>query len=187
MLEKLPLSEDASGSVVRFYCIEHSGAPVARNFGFEKSSGEYLFFCDADVIFLHKNALQKMVDILDNNSDKAFAYSKFKFGWKEFKSFEFNIEKLKQTSYISTMSMLRRKDFPRWDESLRKFQDWDLWLTIVENNGQGIFIPEVLWQAKTKGTMSKWMPSFFYKFKFLKSVKEFENAKEIVKKKHKLE
>ena len=171
---------------VKFYRIGHKGAPAARNFGFSKSKGKYLFFCDADVVFLDKYALQKMVDALENNPDKAFCYSAFKYGWKKFPCGPFDAGRLRQNNYISGMSLIRREYFPGWDESLKKFQDWDLWLTIMEHGGQGIFIPEILWQCKVGGTMSKWLPRFLYKLKFLKSVKEFEKAKSIIKKKHNL-
>ena len=144
--------------------------------------------------FLKKDSLQKFVDALDN-SNATFAYSKFKFGWKKFPCGEFNIEKLKQNNYISGNSIIRREFFPLqeggqagWDESLKKFQDWDLWLTIVEKGGKGIFIPEYLWKCKAGGTISSWLPGVkfnFYKFfKNNKKVLEFEKAKEIIKKKH---
>jgi len=169
-----------------FYRIEHGGAPKARNFGFSKSSGEYLLFLDADVCWLDNLALQKMVDVLDSNPDMSFVYSSFKFGWKTFPCGKFSSDRLKENNYISGNSMLRRVAFPGWDESLKRFQDWDLWLTIVENGGRGQLIPEVLWQAQTGGTMSKWLPSFLYKLPWLKSVKEYNAAKKIIKDKHNL-
>ncbi|MFC1622639.1 glycosyltransferase family A protein [Patescibacteria group bacterium] len=184
-----------------YYKIEHGGAPRARNFGFEKSSGEYVFFCDADVVFLKPDALQKFVDVLYNNSEIDFAYSQFKFGWKKFKCFEFNIEKLKQNNYISANSIIRRSALEKisnntclperhgpWDENLKKFQDWDLWLSLIKKGSSGKLIKEVLWKAKSSGTMSKWLPgekfNFYKFFPNAKNVQEFEKAKEIIKKKH---
>jgi glycosyltransferase involved in cell wall biosynthesis len=179
---------------IEFYKIEHSGAPAARNFGWQKSSGEYVFFCDADVVFLKNDALEKMIKVLDENKNKAFCYSRFKFGWKKFSCYEFNAEELKKNNYISTMSLIRREWLQKlgekpWDESLKKFQDWDLWLSIVERGGEGILIPKYLWRARTGG-MSKWLPGEkfnFYKFlPWFKDVKKFEEAKKIVMEKHKL-
>jgi len=180
-------------SNLKSFRIFHGGAPKARNFGFEKSTGEYIFFCDADIIFLKKDSLQKFVDVLDKNSEIDFVYSQFKFGWKKFKCFDFDIEKLKQNNYISGNSIIRRSALEKleinkpWDENLKKFQDWDLWLSLIENGSSGKLIKEVLWQAKSNGTMSKWLPSFFYKmFPNNKSVQRFYKAKEIIKKKHNL-
>ncbi|MDD5290315.1 MAG: glycosyltransferase family A protein [Patescibacteria group bacterium] len=178
---------------IQYFKTVHSGAPAARNFGFQKSSGEYVFFCDADVVFLKTDALEKMIKILEENPNKAFCYSSFKFGWKKFPGVKFDAEKLKQNNYISTMSLVRRAwlekistDKP-WDESLKKFQDWDLWLSIVENGGEGILISDYLWQAHSHGTMSAWLPSIFYKiFRSSNKVKKYEEEKTIVMKKHKL-
>ena len=77
-----------------------------------------------------------------------------------------------------------------WDESLKKFQDWDLWLTMLEQNHKGKWISEVLFTAQTGGTMSNWLPSFIYKIPWdkigwkPKTVKKYEEAKEIIRKKH---
>jgi len=103
-------NDNKSGAVmtIKKYRIAHSGASAARNFGFLKSSGQYVFFCDSDVIFLKNNALEKMIKMLEENPDKAYSYSSFKYGWKTFKYGEFDAEKLKQNNYISTMSMIRR-------------------------------------------------------------------------------
>lgn len=170
---------------IAFYQQAHAGAPKARNFGFSQSHGAYLFFCDADVTFLDKNALQIMVQALEKNPEADFCYSGFKLGWKKFWCVPFAAEKLKKNNYISSMALLRRAAFPGWDESLKKFQDWDLWLTITERGGQGLALPQVLWRATTGGSMSRWRPKIFYKlFKNNQLVKEFDRAKEIVQKKH---
>lgn len=185
-----------SDSKISYYKIEHGGAPKARNFGFAKSKGRYVFFCDADVVFLKKDAWQKFVDVLDKNPEIDFVYSQFKFGWKKFKCYEFNIEKLKFNNYISGNSIIRRSalekisDSKPWDESLKKFQDWDVWLNLVEQGSRGKLIKEVLWKANSGGTMSKWLPgekfNFYRFFPNTKSVQEFNLAKEIILKKHNL-
>jgi hypothetical protein len=88
------------------------------------------------------------------------------------------------------MSLIRREwlqkispDRP-WDENLKRFQDWDLWLSIVENGGEGIMIPEFLWQA-SGGTMSKWLPSFFYQlFPWHPLVSNYRQNRALVLNKH---
>lgn len=191
----------------KLYRIGHQGAAAARNFGYAKSSGEFVFFCDSDVIFLKNYALEKMIKVLQKNQNKAYCYSSFKYGWKTFKCGEFDQEKLKQNNYISTMSMIRRSalekviksigwdpDFHQddkrgnkpFDKTLKRFQDWDLWLSFLEQGETGIWLPEILWQAQVGGSMSKWLPKIFYKLLFLKQVKEFEKAKRIVQEKHHL-
>jgi glycosyltransferase involved in cell wall biosynthesis len=165
---------------------ENKGAPNARNHGFQASKGDFLFFCDADVV-LEKNCFWEMINALKNNPQAAFVYSSFKFGEKLFRLQHFNWKKLRQMPYISTMSMIRTKDFPNtgWDENLYKFQDWDLWLTIGERGGGGVWIDKTLFSACEGGTMSSWLPSFAYKlFPFLPAVKKYKAAIRVVKEKH---
>jgi len=91
--------------------------------------------------------------------------------------------------YINPMALLRREHFPvgGWDESIKKFQDWDLWLTVLEAGHQGIFVPEVLYSVSTGGTMSVWLPAFAYKLcPFLPAVKKYWAAMKIIKQKHNL-
>jgi glycosyltransferase involved in cell wall biosynthesis len=166
--------------------ISHSGAPTARNYGAHLAQGEYLFFCDADII-LKKDALQKLLAALTENKNAAYAYCSFQLGWKKMPSRPFDAEALKKQNYISTMSLIRRNDFPGFDESLKKFQDWDLWLAMLAQGKRGVFIPQVLFTALPgKIGISKWLPRIFYKMPWLKEVKKYNEAKEKIVKKHKL-
>ncbi|PKM91346.1 hypothetical protein CVU82_01990 [Candidatus Falkowbacteria bacterium HGW-Falkowbacteria-1] len=167
---------------------ENKGAPAARNRGLKEARGKYLFFCDADAI-LKSDALEKMLTKLEENPSAAYAYSSFYWGKKLFKLWPFDTEKLKKMPYIHTMSLIRRESFPEkaWDESIKKLQDWDLWLTMLECGHQGIFIEEVLFKVKPVGTISSWIPAFAYKaFPFLPSVKKYKQAVKIIKTKHNL-
>lgn len=165
------------------------GAPAARNHGFRESRGDYLFFCDADAI-LHPQALEILLSYLENNPNASYAYSAFKWGKKLFKLGEFDSEKLKKMPYIHTMSLIRRADYPKtgWDESIKKLQDWDLWLTMLEQGRVGVFIPQILFTVTPGGTISSWLPAMAYKvFPFLVVVKKYKQALKIVKEKHGLE
>jgi len=162
----------------------NKGAPIARNHGFGKSKGDYLFFCDADVI-LSKDALETMIKTLERNPDKSYAYSGFKLGFKTFPSFYFNLEKLRKYNYICTMSLIRREHFPKFDENLKRLQDWDLWLTMSANGHYGVWIPRILIFVKKRGGISGiWLPSFLARLHRLNS--SYKNAFEIIKKKHRL-
>ena len=167
---------------------ENRGAPAARNYGFKISTGELLIFLDADII-LRPDALEKMYLALKADTEASFAYSSFRFGWKKFKLWPFDYEKLKRMPYIHTSALIRRQAFPGFDESLKKFQDWDLFLTIAGRGGKGTFISEVLFRAISGGTMSSWFPKIFFKLPFkTKKIQEqivkYEQAKEIIRKKH---
>src|SRR3989344_3444989 len=177
-----------AGSVLSVISQPNSGAPVARNRGFAMSKGEYVIFWDADTL-AHPQMLQKMFAYLQKHSEASYAYSQFKFGWKRIKSQHFDGDKLKQVNYIDVTSLIRRADFPKFDESLKRFQDWDLWLTMLEQGKTGVFIPEVLYEkvVGSREGISTWIPSFMYQLPWkTKQVKKYEGAKEIIVKKHHL-
>lgn len=171
-----------------FFNQENKGAPAARNKGFRESKGEYLFFCDADAM-LEANALEILLNTLIDNPGASYAYSSFKWGRKKFKGQDFDAKQLRQKPYIHTMSLIRRNDFPEngWDENIKKFQDWDLWLTMLENNKVGIFVNQFLFTITPGGTISSWLPGFAYKvLPFLPAVKKYKAAMAIIYRKHQL-
>ena len=174
---------------IKFCRIEHSGAPRARNFGLEKSKGEYILFCDADME-LKEDCLEKMLKALENNLSASYVYADFKYGWKKFKFWDFDADKLKQINFVNTCSLVRRQalDGVSWDESLEKFQDWDLWLSLLEKGKIGVYIPEVLFKASAgSGKISQWLPKTFYKLPFSwESKKKYEKWKRVVQEKHKI-
>ena len=169
---------------------ENRGAPAARNRGFKKSGGEFLIFCDADVK-AKPNMLLKMLEVLEKHPEVSYAYSSFRFGWKNFRLHEFDGNALRKMNYITTTSLIRREHFPGFDESLKKFQDWDLWLTMLEQGHIGVWVPEILFDIlDTKATMSRWLPSFMYKIPWgkigwaPKTIKKYKEALQIIKGKH---
>ena len=180
------LKETNSDRPFLFFNQKNQGAPAARNHGFRESRGDYLLFCDADAI-LAPQALAVMLETLQQYPHASYAYSAFNWGHKLFKLEEFNPDKLRRMPYIHSMSLIRRSAFPAvgWDEKIRKFQDWDLWLTMLSENKTGVYIPQVLFQVLPGGTISSWLPSFAYRlFPFLPAVKKYKRAMAIIKAKH---
>ncbi|TAK04672.1 glycosyltransferase family 2 protein [Patescibacteria group bacterium] len=131
----------------------HGGAAAARNEGVRMSSGELLFFCDADLL-LDPRLLEKLGAALAGHPEASFAYCGFRWGGKTFGMRAFDAEAVKRNNYISTMSLIRRGDFPGFDPSLERFQDWDLWLTMIARGKKGVGVPEVLFTVQTRGSMS---------------------------------
>ncbi len=125
------------------------GAGAARNTGFKESKGEYVLFCDSD-IRLKPTMVEKMLKTLIKNPDKAYCYSSFKFGLHTFDLFEFDSKKLLKENYISTMSLIRRKYFIGFDESLLRYQDWDLWKRMLGKGYEGVWYPERLFYGPVR-------------------------------------
>jgi len=180
----------ANNTELHFYFLnqKNQGAPAARNHGASQAKGEYLFFCDADAV-LDPVALESLLATLINNPSASYAYPSFIWGKKIFKGRIFDPVELRRAPYIHTMALIRAEDFPSagWDESIKKFQDWDLWLTMLENNKVGIFVDQVLFTVAPGGTISSWLPSFAYKlFPFLPDVKKYKKAMAVIYAKHNL-
>lgn len=165
---------------------DNKGAPNARNHGFQGSKGDYIIFCDADAV-LEKDCFYEMFQVLENHPEASYAYSSFYWGKKLFKLWPFDGKKLRQMPYIHSTSLIRTKDFPitGWDENIKRLQDWDLWLTMLDEEHRGIFIDKILFRVCASGTMSNWLPSIAYKLApFLPEVKKYHQALKIVKEKH---
>lgn len=128
---------------------ENKGACAARNEGEKIASGEYLFFLDADTS-LFPTSIEDMVKVLNDSPSFDFVYGCFKWGKDNIIPVEFCLDSLRQKNYITTMSMLRRSVFPGFDVSLKRHQDWDLWLTISGNGSKGYFLNQFLFDSPVR-------------------------------------
>jgi glycosyltransferase involved in cell wall biosynthesis len=178
---------------IQYKKIPNSGAPKARNIGFELSKGRFVIFCDADLI-LKPEMLQTLHDALKANPIAAYAYGGFRFGFGRFKGLVWDEARLRKLNYIHTSALIRREAFVGFDESIKKFQDWDLWLTMLEQKKTGVAVDKILFSAKPrKAGMSWWMPKCLYSpfFKAIgirfKSVTRYDEAAKIIAKKHGLD
>jgi hypothetical protein len=115
-----------------------------RNQGARRAQEEFLFFCDDDII-LGKDILRKLLRDIDGAD---FAYCDYLAANHPTPKFlkhtarEFDISALRRQNYISTMSLVRASAFPGFDESLERLQDWDMFLTMVENGSTGVYVKD---------------------------------------------
>ncbi len=171
---------------------QNSGAPFARNRGAELADGEFIIFLDAD-IKLEPHALEIMRQALINNPTVDYAYGDFIWGKRLFRAQEFNEDALRKQNYIHTSALIRRSANPVFDETLTKFQDWDLWLTMLKSNKRGIYVSRNLFTVKErKNGISQWLPSFAYKIPWPilgytpKLITKYRTAEAIIKRKHQI-
>jgi hypothetical protein len=87
--------------------------------------------------------------------------------------------------------LIRRTDFSGFDESLTKFQDWDLWLTMAEQGKKGVWINRELYRIEPrKQGLSRWLPRIAYMIPWQKlgyqpkEVGRYREAEAIVRQKH---
>ncbi len=173
---------------------DNQGSNPARNRGFRESSGDHVIFCDADVV-MKSNCLVRMYKALQRDHSASYAYSAFHFGRKLMRGVPFDSATLRKYNYINSASLIRREHFPGFDESIKRFQDWDLFLTMLTQGHVGVMIPEVLYDVRVIGESrigSAWLPSFVYKlpWNFIgwkpARVRKYEKARNIIAKKHNL-
>jgi len=125
---------------------DNKGAPYARNKGYDKSTGEYLLFCDSDII-MNPEMLEKMINKIHENTSSDWIYCDYQLSDKVLSFWDFNAKKFHKANCSSSMSLIRSSKFPRWDESIKKLQDWDLFLTMYDAGSVGTWINEVLFLA----------------------------------------
>ena len=189
----LPLLE--ANDVVEIIVNDNIGtAPKKRNDGFLKATQPFVFFCDDDIL-LPASYISALYKALQDNPEKDFAYTGYHgivlhpeshpiHGNFQIPAIQFDANALKYGNYISTMTLVRKEFFPMFDENLKRFQDWDLWLTMLEQGKDGVFVPEVLFCAKPGEGMSRWLPKIFYKISGLEEVEKYNAARDIIIKKH---
>jgi glycosyltransferase involved in cell wall biosynthesis len=149
----------------------NGGANAARNKAFKATKGEWVFFMDADSV-LKKRALEELAKVLDVAYMSRVAYSYGSFNQvfvvesqvgvdiariNFFNVGEFNPQFLREGNYISMMSLIQRSALASvgcLDENIRRLQDWDMWLTLLDNDYIGKRIPTdyVLFDAYVRPT-----------------------------------
>jgi glycosyltransferase involved in cell wall biosynthesis len=141
---------------VSYYEIDNELASAKRNFGFDKSTGEIVFFFDVDCILL-VGMLRLIKDTFEDNPDCSFVYSGYRWNVESlniFPSSPFDPYLLNTSNYISTMSPMKREIFPRFDENLEFFQDWDLFIRITKEGYKGYYLPDPTFMTETSDEQS---------------------------------
>lgn len=141
--------------VMEIWDLDGKGANWARNEGFKHVSSPFVLFSDDDICW-HHQALEKMVKALEANPGASFAWGSFQWDGKTVgKPFKWDPIELQLHNYISTMALIRSEDFPGFDETLKRLQDWDLWLTMMEQGKWGVYAGDHLFRTtKQPGSIS---------------------------------
>ncbi len=126
------------------------GANWARNRGFELVRTPLVLFSDDDVDW-HPDALNQLKATLDNHPEVSYAYGTYTISGVGVRSnIAFDAARLQRVNFISTMSMIRTKDFPGFDEGIRRFQDWDVWLTMLRKGKFGMHCGRHIFQTQLR-------------------------------------
>jgi len=134
----------------------NKGAAFTRNQGLKKAKGEYIFFCDND-IELAPDCLENLYNTLKDNPQADWAFGKFSIdgvifneGKGEVPKRDFTQEFIDYFCGISTMSLVRAKCNPKMDIKMRRFDDWDLWITLTRKGYKPAFCNQMLFTTKNR-------------------------------------
>ena len=140
---------------------ENSGVVAARNNGFQASRGSYVGFLDADDV-LEPSYVERLVDAFAHatHDNVAVSYCDFRaFGAASMlvRGCEWNPRKLLYRNYIVVSALIRREAFievggySTFDHTDYSFEDWDLWLKLVDAGYAGTYTAEPLHLYRVHG------------------------------------
>ncbi|HEU4338755.1 MAG TPA: glycosyltransferase, partial [Planctomycetota bacterium] len=135
------------------------GQAAARNVGVRCLKTKYVLFLDGDVI-MKPHMIEAMEKVLEGNSDVSIAYCHYdRHGSRtdHVRSNPWDPKRLMSVNYISMISMVRKEHLPTpvMDETLRRYEDWDLWIRMMKSGYCGQLINEALFTAHyRKGDLS---------------------------------
>lgn len=136
---------------------QNRGANWARNEGFKQCDTEFVLFADNDISF-KENALEVMMETLRHFARASYTYGRFKVDDTIWGHQMFNPIKLLTENYISTVSLIRSEDFKLsggFDEKLKGFQDWDLWLNfLINHKKRGVYCNELIFTTEARKGIS---------------------------------
>src|SRR3990167_2366465 len=136
---------------------QDKGANWARNEGFKQCDTEFVIFSDNDISW-KENALEVMIETLRHFPRASYTYGRFKIGKNIWGHQMFDPVLLCRANYISTMSLIRSEDFRLcggFDENLKGYQDWDLWLNLLINHKKrGTYCNELIFTTEHREGIS---------------------------------
>lgn len=125
---------------------ECGSANWARNRGGDLVRTEFVLFSDDDIAW-KPDAIRTMMQCLERNPDASYCYGAYEMAGRTQCNRHFCADALRRQNYISTMSIIRTADFPGFDESLQRLQDWDLWLTLLDRGKVGVYCEKVIFET----------------------------------------
>lgn len=159
-------STDNTEEICQQYCLqdnrfkyfykENGGLSSSRNFGILKSFGKFILPLDSDDK-IASNYFSLAVAILENEPNVKIVYGRAKYFGKrkgEWLLEDFSFEKLLATNLIYCSGFYRRRDYNQtngYNENMKfGFEDWDFWISILENGGDVYKIDEIMFYYRIR-------------------------------------
>lgn len=138
------LSDQFSQLSIKWFTIEHGGAPKARNYGADKASGDLLAFIDPD-IYLYPESLRMWANVFEQHPHINRVWGVYDVkteggavtvgGSMPLRSDGKPLYwAFRSSNYCSGAFPIRRSAFVRWDEALPSLQDWDMAIRMLKTS-----------------------------------------------------
>lgn len=141
---------DEKGRIRAFTLPNVKNACLARNFGYEKSTGKFVAHPPADCV-LFPGTLRTWIESLEEFPEYDFLYGGYKFGPplnQTFFSEGYNDYTIQKYNYIDGSFPYKREFFVPWDPNIKSLQDWDFWLNmILTKKAKGLYRPEIFFET----------------------------------------
>ena len=134
----------------------NSGASAARNNAIRASRGEYILPVDADNR-IHPLYIEEAEAVLEKRPEVRVVSCRAEFFGErtgEWITPPFSKELLARKNMIDTCAMYRRVDWNRTEgymETCAAREDWDLWLSLFEQGGEFVRLPEIRLYYRVRG------------------------------------
>ncbi len=162
---KMVLAPYVRDKKIKYIYQENKGLAGARNTGVRNSKGEYIIFLDADDLFLPEKVVEQ-VKVLEKNPDFDVCYCDLthftdsnprKYYHHRYHYPSGNLfEPLLHKQFINPLTVFaRRSVFEKYgffDETLRRSEDWDLWLKWSHAGVKFFYLDKPLAYYRIQGT-----------------------------------
>lgn len=133
---------------ISYFYQENKGVSSARNTAIAKSKGIYIFPLDADDK-INSNFLEQAVKVMQEDQEVELVYGNVTyFGTmkEQFVLPEYTYKKLFVQNLIVVSALFKKASFKKtngYDERLPFFEDWDLWLQLLNSNSKVVKLNKV--------------------------------------------
>ena len=159
------------------------GVCFVRNLAVKACTGEYILPLDADDI-IEPDYVEKAVNVLEEKPEVGIVYCCADFFGvknKRWELAEYQKEKMFFENLIFNSALFRKKDFEKvggYKECMHiGCEDWDLWLSLIENGAEVFRIDEILFHYRRTGLKSRTDKAFLSRLEVFKEI--FRNHQDL--------
>lgn len=144
------LEKYRNDKIVKVIDIENAGLANARNVGADASKGEFLAFLDPDDK-VENSFYSKGIEVLNRLSNVSYIFCWVKYfegSNGRWTTFDTQLPYLLCHNMLNANTLIRRNDFIQYGKNRQEMEfgmeDYDMWISLAENNCFGVCIPEFL-------------------------------------------